>query len=145
LKKWNKKSILLVCIFIIGLVLTDQSCNLLKSSIKRLRPSHDPTLATKVQLVARSDGTLYRGGKYGFPSGHAATSMFLALYLSLSISRYRRRFVIILFSWVALFSYSRLYLGVHFPLDIICGYILGLFWAGLAYCIWNVLNAKIPH
>jgi undecaprenyl-diphosphatase len=145
LKKWDKKSILFIFILIAGLVLTDQSCNLLKNNIKRLRPSHDPALVSKVRLVAHSDGMLYKGGKYGFPSGHAATSMFLVLYLSFCISRRRRWLFAVLFGWVMLFSYSRLYLGVHFPLDIICGYILGIFWAGLAYCIWKFLKRQNLH
>jgi len=142
LKRTGTKAIIPVLIIIAGLVFTDQSCNLLKNKIKRLRPSHDPIMTTEVQLVTNQDGTFYKGGKYGFPSGHAATSMFVALYLMLTVFNRRWWIVALLLGWVVLFSYSRLYLGVHYPMDIMCGYLLGAFWAILAFLLSKFLKRK---
>jgi len=129
IKKWRKKSIPIFIALILCIFLTDQSCNLIKHSVQRPRPSHDPVLSEQVHLVAKPDGTLYKGGPYGFPSSHAANSMALALWVILYLGEKRKWLIIIMLCWVLLLSYSRIYLGVHYPIDLMVGWILGACWA----------------
>ena len=129
IKKWRKKSIPIFIALILCIFLTDQSCNLIKHSVQRPRPSHDPVLSEQVHLVAKPDGTLYKGGPYGFPSSHAANSMALALWVILYLGEKRKWLIIIMLCWVLLLSYSRIYLGVHYPSDLMVGWILGACWA----------------
>ena len=129
IKKWRKKSIPIFIALTLCIFLTDQSCNLIKHSVQRPRPSHDPVLSEQVHLVAKPDGTLYKGGPYGFPSSHAANSMALALWVILYLGEKRKWLIIGMLSWVLLVSYSRIYLGVHYPSDLLVGWILGACWA----------------
>ena len=129
IKKWRKKSIPIFIALILCVFLTDQSCNLIKHSVQRPRPSHDPVLSEQVHLVAKPDGTLYKGGPYGFPSSHAANSMALALWVILYLGERRKWLIIGMLCWVLLVSYSRIYLGVHYPSDLLVGWILGACWA----------------
>jgi undecaprenyl-diphosphatase len=85
-------------------------------------------LEEKVNLVKRSDGTLYRGGMYSFPSGHASNSVVLLLFFAF-FAKCRRWSVVLMSVWVLLFAYSRIYLGVHYPFDIFVGFFMGSCWA----------------
>ncbi|MBR6639159.1 MAG: phosphatase PAP2 family protein [Muribaculaceae bacterium] len=111
-------------IFVLGTVLTvglsDHICaSHIRPYVERLRPSNILNLISpEVHIV---DG--YRGGAYGFPSCHAANSFALATFLSLLFSA--RRFTIFIYVWAFLNSYSRLYLGVHYPGDLIIGAMVG--------------------
>ena len=129
IKKWRKRAILIFIALTLCIFLTDQSCNLIKHSVQRPRPSHDPVLSEQVHLVAKPDGTLYKGGPYGFPSSHAANSMALALWVILYLGERRKWLIIGMLCWVLLVSYSRIYLGVHYPSDLLVGWILGACWA----------------
>src|SRR5215510_13537987 len=80
IKKWKKKSLILILLLALTFLISDQGCNVLKKSTQRLRPSHNLELEHKIQLVKNADGEFYRGGKYGFPSAHASNSMFFALF-----------------------------------------------------------------
>jgi undecaprenyl-diphosphatase len=86
--------------------------------VERPRPSHNPEMAGLVHIV--ND---YRGGQFGFVSSHAANFFGVATFLSSQFKNYKWSFVLL--GWAALISYSRIYLGVHYPLDIICGAVLG--------------------
>lgn len=129
IKKWRKKSIPIFIALILCIFLTDQSCNLIKHSVQRPRPSHDPVLSEQVHLVSKPDGTLYKGGPYGFPSSHAANSMALALWVIFYLGEKRKWLIMGMLCWVLLLSYSRIYLGVHYPSDLMVGWILGACWA----------------
>ncbi len=107
---------------VIGITITivDQLCgSLIRDSLQILRPSNpDNPLSAQIQLV---DG--YRGGRYGFPSCHAANCTALMMVLGTVI---RRRWTwLVLTAYVLLNCYSRLYLGVHYPSDILAGAALG--------------------
>jgi undecaprenyl-diphosphatase len=131
IKKWRKKSIPIFITIMLGIFLTDQSCNLIKHSVQRPRPSHDPQLCEQVHLVAKPDGTIYKGGPYGFPSSHAANSMFLALFVLFYVGDRQKWLIISMMFWVLLVSYSRIYLGVHYPSDLLVGWLIGIAWAFL--------------
>lgn len=116
------------------IALTDQvSNNLIKMTVERLRPSHEPSLEGLVHFTAG-----YRGGKFGFVSSHAANSFGLALFATLI---FRNKWLSIsVFSWAILNSYSRIYLGVHYPGDIIGGAIVGMLIAwGLSVAYHKVM------
>jgi undecaprenyl-diphosphatase len=102
---------------------SDQISLLLKESIQRLRPVHDPVIEHLAHNVLR------KGGLYGFVSSHASNA-FAILFFTASIFKNKSYWVLLSF-WALLFSYSRIYSGVHFPLDVIGGALLGslLGWA----------------
>ena len=118
------KSILIFLLsMILMIVFTDQSSNFFKEFFERLRPCHNPELIEIIRIV--KDGC---GGLYGFFSAHAANTFAFAsfiYFLTPNENNYKRT-SFLLFIWAAIISYSRIYIGVHFPLDIIIGAIYGL-------------------
>ena len=117
----NRRHALLVLAMIaIAILIADQvSSGLIKQLVERLRPTHDPSLGDAVHIV---NG--YRGGMYGFVSSHAANSFAVATFIALLM---RHRLVTCsLFAWAALQCYSRVYLGVHYPGDILGGIVVGV-------------------
>jgi undecaprenyl-diphosphatase len=120
IKDYRKNSWAVLLGVALTIVLADQvTGHLMKPYFERLRPSHDPSLAGLVHIV---DG--YRGGSYGFASGHAANTFGVATFVVVALSGHR--WVRWLFLWAALMTYSRIYLGVHYPGDIIVGAMVGI-------------------
>lgn len=128
IRKYKWRSVWIVIGVILLITLTDQVSNVLKENVKRFRPCKDPEISHLVHIVNN-----YCRSSYGFVSGHAANSMALAGLISLL---FRNRWVIygIVF-WSVIVSYSRIYLGVHFPGDVTGGWIVGLTFAFLIYYI----------
>jgi len=119
--KYKRKFIVIVLFIILGITLADQiSVNLFKNGFQRLRPCHEPAIQGLIHLV---NGEC--GGKYGFVSSHATNSFFVALFSLMFIRK--RWFTISMILWASVIGYSRIYLGVHYPGDVICGSILGAF------------------
>lgn len=137
-RKWN---VLFTLIFVAGMItISDQVCNLIKDSVMRFRPSHEPALSGLVHLVEDNHGNMYRGGKFGFVSSHAANSFALAIFITLF---FKVRWVgISMFIWAAIVSYSRIYLGVHYPLDIMGGALVGIASGILIYHIEQWVHSK---
>lgn len=135
---WKYRLKALVVLVFIALTITaaDQfASGFMKPTCKRLRPCHEPTLTEKVHLV-----TPNCGGKYGFISSHAANTFALALFLSLlakkeffGVANQNKKnyfsLVAALFFWAFVVSYSRIYVGVHYPLDVFFGALAGCFFA----------------
>ncbi|MEA3317204.1 MAG: phosphatase PAP2 family protein [Bacteroidota bacterium] len=135
--KYKKQSVLLLLSIAVLITLADQtSVHLFKDVFQRLRPCHSPQLQDIVHLVHNKCG-----GKYGFVSSHATNVFSIALFLGLVFKN--RTFTISIFIWAAIVSYSRVYLGVHYPLDIICGAILGCLIAYLTYKIYRFTLALL--
>ena len=130
-KNFSIKQSLFILLSIALLILfTDQFTNLVKDYFQRLRPCRDDTL----NLFLRSIDV--RCGKYGFFSAHASNSIAVSVFIyKLFNTKQQRALNYFLLLWVVIFSYSRIYLGVHYPLDIIFGLIFGLIFGTLGYKI----------
>lgn len=128
-QKFKRRAWVVVPLFFLMIFFTDQTCNLLKNTVQRPRPSHTEAIADEIHLVQKPDGAYYYGGKYGFPSAHAANSMALAFAVFVFLGRRKKWVLPIMIGWSLLLAYSRIYLGVHYPLDVLTGFLVGTFWA----------------
>lgn len=117
IKNYRSKSVLILLFLVLTIVASDQISVLIKETIQRLRPVHEPAIADMVHNVFR------KGGLHGFVSSHA-TNMFGIFVFTSRIFKNRNYFFLMLF-WAVIISYSRIYIGVHYPLDIIGGALLG--------------------
>ena len=131
-----KFSNILYLIFIIAIMITitDQGANIFKDSFQRLRPCYDETVKDSIRLVKDNCG-----GKYGFFSAHASNSFSLAIFFGLLFRNRIRYIILITLVYASFISYSRIYLGVHFPIDIICGSLFGLF---IGFSIYKFVYLK---
>lgn len=135
----RKEALLVTLFFILLFVLSDQvSSSLFKPLFARFRPTHHPDFKELVDIV---NG--YRGGKYGFISGHATNSFGLAVFLSLVFRHRGVTFFALL--WATLNSYTRIYLGVHFVSDVLAGMVIGSLLAILLYILYIWLRERIFH
>ena len=133
-KCWKKEAIWLIIAFVLCIVISDQvSSGLIKHLVQRLRPSHAEYLKGLVHLVHS-----YSGGKFGFVSSHASNAFGFALLSSLIFKR--KNFTWFIFAWATITAYSRIYLGVHYPLDVLGGIIVGVL-AALA-CYWTIKKLR---
>ena len=110
--------------FVIALmiIITDQGANIFKDSFQRLRPCYNESIIDSLRLVKENCG-----GKYGFFSAHASNSFSLAIFFGLLFINKIRYIIMITIVYATLISYSRIYLGVHYPIDIIFGSFFGIF------------------
>ena len=114
----------IILVIVIMITITDQGANLFKDSFQRLRPCYNESLKDSLRLVKENCG-----GKYGFFSAHASNSFSLAIFFGLLFKNRIRYIILITIVYASLISYSRIYLGVHFPIDIISGALFGSLWA----------------
>ena len=122
----NRLLILLSVVVCIGLNDT-LSSHIFKPATQRVRPSHRVDFEEKIHLYEQDDGSFYKGGKYSFFSGHASNHMGLAVlfgaFLCGGVAGCRWMWGLLV--WAILIGYSRVHLGVHFPGDVLCGWIVG--------------------
>ena len=124
----------------VGLMITatDQLANAFKYGFERLRPCHDESISDKMRLVKS-----YCGGKFGYFSAHAANSFAVVTFFSLVFKPYLKWFPLILLIWGLIVSYSRIYIGVHFPLDIVTGISIGLLLGWLFFVLKRYAVKKL--
>ena len=133
--KWKGISGIILIIIAIGLVDYITS-GIMKPFFERLRPCHNPDIDNIVHLVTHC------GGKFGFASGHAANSFALATSLFLIYGKHSKKIGWI-FLWAFIVAYSRIYVGVHYPLDIFTGAIIGIILGFLMKLIYDKLPENI--
>lgn len=140
-RRYNRQmAILFIISIILSIALADQICaTLIRPVVERMRPANpDNPLSALVHIVGG-----YRGGRYGFPSCHGANSFALATIMILIIRQ--RRFSIFILIWASVNSYSRLYLGVHYPGDLFVGAIIGSICAFICYFIAITIGQHIYY
>ncbi|MFD2585766.1 phosphatase PAP2 family protein [Croceitalea marina] len=133
-----KKTILLLVTVAILITVTDQLANFFKYGVQRFRPCHDIEVSAVMRLVKS-----YCGGKFGYFSAHAASSFALATFFGL-LFRGKIKFIgVLLVIWALMVAYSRIYIGVHFPLDVITGIGIGILFGWLFTKLYIFTTLKI--
>ncbi len=127
IRTFKKDAFWIIVSLVLCILISDQlASGLLKELVKRLRPSHVDSLKSVIHLLKG-----YEGGLYGFASSHAANSAGFALITSLIFRN--RLYTFSILAWALLVSYSRIYLGVHYPGDILGGMAIGVLAALLCH------------
>ena len=136
-KKNGTKGLLVILLFISVLILfTDQFTNVVKDFTQRLRPCRLDELQGLLRDID------IRCGKYGFFSAHAANSISVTIFIINCVDESVKKFLKpVLILWVMIFSYSRIYLGVHYPLDTVFGLLFGIFSGFLFKCLYNYFTS----
>lgn len=137
---WQEKWQTLYLLVAIALVVTlaDRfTSGLMKPFFERPRPCHDPEIGHLVRLIGSC------GGKFGFASSHAANVFGLASFFWVLWGK-KYKVMALLFPWAVLVSYSRVYLGVHYPTDITVGALVGIISGWLVCYLWLWAQYKLP-
>ena len=137
IKYYRKETWWILLSVAVAITLADTiSVYVFKINFQRLRPTHDPEIQHLVHTVNN-----YKGGLYSFISSHAANYFAVATLLYFHLCK-KRNWGIALFLSAALISYSRIYLGVHFPADITCGAIVGIICGYTVYKVYQLIKNK---
>jgi len=135
-KKIGVKNLGIIILFIALILLCcNTSVEFFKGTFQRLRPCNDPEIKGIIRIVHQSD-------TYSFFSGHASNSMATMMFLFLILKKYYK-YIFLIFLYPLIFAYSRIYLGVHFPTDIITGYFFGAVFGITFYAVYKKYILKI--
>jgi undecaprenyl-diphosphatase len=119
IRKYKWQSFWILLFIALMIIVSDQLANIFKEWIARPRPTYEPGL-TGVHTV---NG--YLGGQFGFYSAHASTNLAIAVFVIITLKRPFRFFPVLMLAWAFFMAHSRIYLGVHYPGDILAGWIAG--------------------
>jgi undecaprenyl-diphosphatase len=131
-----KKGLIFMLFTALTITFSDQLANLVKNTIERARPNNDLGINQYIRILKNPKS-------YSFYSAHASTSVTITTFLYLTLKPYYR-YIGLIFIWPVLFAYSRIYVGVHFPVDIVIGTIVGFFTGWLFYCLTRLFFKKYP-
>ena len=141
IKNYKKQSVLIILGIILLIVCSDQvSSGIFKPLFERPRPCHNEAIK---DLVYLPDG--HCGGAYGFISSHACNVFALAVFMTNILKRYYRKIGWVMFVWASLVAYSRIYMGVHYPGDVIVGAAVGAIIGWLmfkVYALWRMTKGE---
>lgn len=140
-RKGNWKYALYILLAVVACVaLADLlSVHAFKNVFMRYRPTHNIEIMDIVKTVNKPNGSEYRGGIYGFVSSHAANVSAIATFVILAFKQFSRKWWLLII-WACVIMYSRIYLGVHYPGDILGGMILGITIALIIRLVSKKLN-----
>lgn len=133
-KAYNVKALIIVLAVALMILIADQGANLFKNNVQRPRPCNNPELLIQGAVITPNGC----GGPFGFFSGHAANSFALAVMLILLMRRNnidRWKPWLWMFAWAIMVCWSRIYMGVHYPGDLLAGAIFGSSVAGIIYIL----------
>jgi undecaprenyl-diphosphatase len=138
-KRFNtKKAVEFLIAVVMVFAFSDFTSNFVKRSVQRYRPTHNLEIKEKVHTV-----NAYSGGKFGFISGHATNTFAVITFIFLALGSKNKKYRFLLFIYPALIAYSRIYLGVHYPSDVIVGGIYGVTLGLLGYRFVNLYLFKL--
>jgi len=129
-----RHALLIIGMITVLLLLTDQTTNFIKNTFQRLRPGSDPELEGLMRAVKTRKS-------FSFISGHASNSMAVAFFLYRVLHPYIK-YMGFFFIWPLIFAYSRIYLGLHYPGDILVGYLYGIFTGWLVLKLYIYLRDR---
>lgn len=122
----GKRALILLGCILVTVALTDViSTQVFKEGVKRYRPSHHAEIGPQLHYYEESPGVFYRGGQYGFFSSHASNYAGFYFFLLPLLMRKENLWLWVIGAWGILVCYSRMYLGVHYPSDILAGLLFG--------------------
>ena len=141
-KRLSMKMFLFTLLVIVLMItFTDQITNLFKKVlVMRLRPCYNTEINDIIRLVKSSCG-----GKYGYFSGHASNSMAVAVFTSLMLKSKYKYLPYLMVVWAIVMGYSRIYVGVHYPLDVISGMLLGIISGNIFYRLFIYLQYRFER
>ena len=141
IKNYKRQSILIIIGIILLIVCSDQiSSGIFKPVFERPRPCHNEAIKDLVYLP-----TGHCGGVYGFISSHACNCFALATFITHILRKHYRKIAWVMFIWAALVAYSRIYLGVHYPGDVLVGAAVGVLVGVAISKIYDWVNLKFIH
>ncbi len=120
-----EKGLAFIVITALMIAFSDQLTVFIKNSTGRFRPNRDPEIMDIIRIIKNNKS-------FSFVSGHATTSTAVSLLMHLTLKKYYK-YTLLFFIWPLLFAYSRIYIGVHFPIDVTVGALLGLLIGFLFY------------
>ncbi|RTZ02855.1 phosphatase PAP2 family protein [Flavobacterium sp. RSP49] len=134
-KKLGLQQTLYLLLFVALLVtITDQTTNLFKNGFQRLRPCNNPEINSFIRIVQVRNS-------FSFFSGHASNTMAVCVFLYFVLKK-TTKYMVFLFLWPLVFAYSRIYLGLHYPLDILSGYLCGVIFGTLMFKGYTIAQKK---
>ena len=134
--KYKRKFYIFILFIILAAIMADQASVFIKNLVQRPRPCHEPAIDAFVHMYNKQCG-----GMYGFVSSHASNSFDVAMLSLLVIGK--RWFTIFIILWALIVSYTRIYLGVHYPGDVLCGSLLGILIGWSVYRLFILTDEKI--